>query len=114
MQNFPVLTSAKGRSFSMTIEGQLNSTANTDFRIEFFANKECDPLGNGEGRRFIGAENVTTDGSGDASIHGRFWTFRLHRSWRHKSSFDFITATVTDPDGNTSEFSRCVEVEYRR
>ena len=114
LQNFPVLTSAKGRSFSMTIEGQLNSTANTDFRLEFFANETCDPSGNGEGQRFIGVENVTTDGNGDASVDARFWTARQSRSWRRKSSFDFITATATDPDGNTSEFSRCVEVEYHR
>ncbi|HXG64526.1 MAG TPA: Calx-beta domain-containing protein, partial [Blastocatellia bacterium] len=95
-QNFPALTSATTTS----IEGALNSTAGANFRIEFFANPSCDPSGNGEGQTFLGFTTATTNGSGDGSF-----TF--------SGSFNLgqvITATATDPAGNTSEFSACVTV----
>src|SRR5262249_51997187 len=37
LQNFPVLTSVVAGATNTTITGTLNSTANTPFRIEFFA-----------------------------------------------------------------------------
>jgi len=100
LQNFPVLTSAT--SGSTTIEGALNSTPNTEFRLEFFSNSACDPSGHGEGETFLGSTNMTTDGSGNASFAV---TFPDTVTAGH-----FITATATDPDGNTSEFSQCVQV----
>jgi CSLREA domain-containing protein len=48
LQNFPVLTKATSDG-NVTIEGTFNSTPNTDFLLEFFANTECDPTGFGEG-----------------------------------------------------------------
>lgn len=99
LQNFPELTSATSSGGSTTIQGTLNSTANTTFRVEFFANTECDPSGYGEGERFIGFTNVTTDGNGDASFNVTLPT--------DVPTGQFITSTATDPDGNTSEFSAC-------
>jgi hypothetical protein len=98
LQNFPSLTSAlRG---STTIEGTFNSAANTDFRLEFFSNRACDPSDHGEGETFLGTASVTTDANGDASF-----TVSI------ASTVDpFITATATDPDNNTSEFSQCVAV----
>src|SRR5206468_6645811 len=50
LQNFPVLTSAATDSATtITVTGSLNSTANTNFRIEFFSNAAADPSGYGEG-----------------------------------------------------------------
>ena len=92
LQNYPVVSSAVSGSTS------LNSTANTEFRIEFFANTACDPSGNGEGQTFLGFENVTTDGTGNVSFSTTV------------AVGQFITATTTDPAGNTSEFSECIEV----
>ncbi len=100
LQNFPVLTSAT--SSSTTIEGTLNSTPSTEFRLEFFANSACDPSGHGEGESFLGSTEVTTDGSGDASF-----TVTLPTT---VPAGQFITATATDPGNNTSEFSQCIEV----
>ena len=92
LQNFPVLTSASGN----TIAGTLNSVANTSFRLEFFANGEADPSGHGEGERFLGSTQVTTDGSGNASF-----------SFVSPTPFDgsYVSATAADPANNTSEFS---------
>ena len=51
-QNFPVITSAISAGGSTTIQGSLDSTANTTFRIEFFSNAVCNSSGNGEGKTF--------------------------------------------------------------
>ncbi len=99
LQNFPVIFTAGGSS--LTISGMLNSVPNTEFRVEFFANAECDPSGHGEGETFVGHTMVTTDGFGDVSF-----TVTLPTT---VPAGTFITATATDPGGNTSEFSACVE-----
>jgi hypothetical protein len=99
LQNFPVLTSATPGGGGTTIQGTLNSTANTTFTLEFFANDACDPSGFGEGKTFIGSTTVTTDGSCNAGF-----TAILPVA---VSVGQVITATATDPNGNTSEFSQC-------
>ncbi|MDO8615106.1 MAG: thrombospondin type 3 repeat-containing protein [Dehalococcoidia bacterium] len=100
LQNFPVLTSAT--TGSTTIQGTLNSTASTQFRLEFFSSAACDSSGNGEGASFIGSTTVTTDGSGNANIDVTFPTT--------VPGGHFVTATATDPSNNTSEFSQCTQV----
>lgn len=97
LQNFPVLANAYAAGSLTLITGTLNSTPNTTFRLEFFANTVLDPSGYGEGERFLGFVNVSTDGSGNAS----FTVPLLGPS----TAGQFITATATDADGNTSEFS---------
>jgi CSLREA domain-containing protein len=96
-QNYPVLASASGN----TIQGTLSSKANTSFRLEFFANREPDASGHGEGERFLGSTSVTTDGSGNASF-----------SFTSPTPFagQYVSATATDPANNTSEFSRVLFV----
>ncbi|BAQ65372.1 choice-of-anchor Q domain-containing protein [Geminocystis sp. NIES-3709] len=90
LQNYPLLT------FNSTgqIIGSLNSTPNTTFRVEFFGNTTADTTGYGEGQTFLGFQNVTTDDDGNATF-----TF-------NQGSAINVTATATDPSGNTSEFSR--------
>ena len=102
LQNFPVLTSALSGS-STTIEGTLNSAIGTAYRLEFFSNTVCDPSGHGEGETFLGFTDVSTDGSGNVSFMVTFPTT--------VPVGQFITATATDPDNNTSEFSLCLPVE---
>ena len=99
LQNYPVITSAPISNGIAAISGTLNSTPNTNFRAELFAGDRCDPSGFGEGRSFIGFTNVMTNANGDAS----FGPLSLPVS----SVAVVITATATDPDGNTSEFSQC-------
>jgi hypothetical protein len=96
-QNYPILLSATG---SLVVEGTLNSQANTEYTLDFYGSESCDPSGYGEGQVYLGNDTATTGGSGDAS----FITV-LAVSPPSGSS---ITATATDPDGNTSEFSACI------
>jgi hypothetical protein len=102
-QNFPVLTRAASSSSATTIQGFLDSAPNTTFRIEFFANTECDTSGSGEGETFLGATNVTT-GANCTNV------FSVTLPGVNSSGM-FLTATATDPDGNTSEFSPCLAVD---
>ncbi|MFB2921008.1 S8 family serine peptidase [Aerosakkonema funiforme] len=102
LQNYPVLMTAISSDSSTTIEGTINSTPNTTLRVEFFSNRTITLSGYGEGENFLGFENVTTDSSGNA----RF-TVNLPIA---VTSGQFITATATDPNNNTSEFSQMVRV----
>jgi hypothetical protein len=99
LQNFPVLESVSNSGGMTTINGTLNSVANTTYRIEFFANDSIDPTGYGEGQKFIGFKNVTTDSSCNISFIASFPQIGANQR---------VTATATDPAGNTSEFSGAI------
>jgi uncharacterized repeat protein (TIGR01451 family) len=102
LQNFPVLDSANAAGTSTTIQGKLNSAANTSFRLEFFSNQAPNPSGFGEGQTFIGSINVTTSASGDVTFNPTFPVT--------VPPGQIITSTATDPGNNTSEFSRSIQV----
>ncbi|MCA9425308.1 MAG: right-handed parallel beta-helix repeat-containing protein, partial [Candidatus Omnitrophica bacterium] len=101
LQNFPGLTS-RSDSPTTVLEGTLNSTPSTDFRIEFFSNTTPDLSGFGEGEEYLGSVDVTTDGDGSASI-----SFDTGVAVPEDRS---VTATATRKDEmgtpvETSEFS---------
>ena len=98
-QNFPVIASAITSANGSTIIGTLNSKSNTPFTLEFFASEAADPSGHGEGETFLGSTTVITDSGGNVSF-GFGYTPVVGQS--------VITATATDPAGNTSEFSAAV------
>jgi CSLREA domain-containing protein len=103
LQNFPVVTSAKLVSGATTIKGKLNSVPNQTFTVQFFASPEADDVGGfGEGKIFLGKKVVTTDPEGNATF-----TFKPARK---VGAGKVITATATDPNGNTSEFSAARKV----
>ncbi|HZB46314.1 MAG TPA: FG-GAP-like repeat-containing protein, partial [Pyrinomonadaceae bacterium] len=102
LQNFPVLASAQRFGDGLNVAGALNSAASTAFRLEFFSSAACDGSGNGQGTTFLGAADVTTDGSGNASFDVTLPVA--------VSLGEVVTATATDPAGNTSEFSACQTV----
>jgi hypothetical protein len=72
LQNFPVLTSVTNSGGMTHISGSLNSTANTQFTIEFFANDQIDPSGYGEGQVFVGSTKKTTNPSGNVVFNVSF------------------------------------------
>ncbi|MBP7149587.1 MAG: hypothetical protein KBD01_18825 [Acidobacteria bacterium] len=97
----PALTSAvlgpPGNIGGTDVGGSLSGSApNTSFRIEFFAS----PPGSDEGQFFIGFANVTTNAGGTAS----FASPPVHLAAAVPRSY-VVTATATDPAGNSSGFS---------
>lgn len=103
-QNYPVLASASSNTSSTTIAGSLNSAPSTQFTLDFYASDSCDPSGYGEGERYLGSDTVTTDGNGDVSFNSVVAM--------STDGVAQVTATATDPSGNTSEFSACVQATY--
>lgn len=97
LQNFPVLSSAENSGGETTIDGIFNSKPNQTFTVRFFSN----PSGS-EGKKYIGSKSVTTNLNGNASF-----TFKPENKVPVERT---ITATATDPAGNTSEFSASEEV----
>jgi nitrogen fixation protein len=103
LQNYPILTSAGpalGEGAGTHIVGVLNSAASTTYDLDFFSNPACAsrPQEYLEGQDYLGSTQVTTDGSGNATID-----ITLPATVQNGSR---ITATATDPSGNTSEFSQ--------
>jgi hypothetical protein len=103
LQNYPLLTDAIARQSGTQIQGTLSSAPNTVYRVQLFANHSCDPSGFGEGEAFLDEVVATTDDNCDAS-------FTAVVPAADAPVGQFITATATDPEGNTSEFSACLEV----
>jgi hypothetical protein len=108
-QNYPVISSATAAGNNLTLEGTLSSTPNTTYSIELYASAACGKAGEteggkvvryGEGETLLERYEVTTDGSGVASINK---TATLPAGKRR------VTTTATGP-GATSEFSACKNV----
>jgi hypothetical protein len=113
-QNFPVITSATRSGGKTTVKGTLNSTPNTTFELEFFASTASDPSGNGEGELFLQPPvSVKTDANGNASFTATVSNpapAAAAVGIRAGAGGPFISATATDPTGNTSEFSAAVAI----
>ncbi len=98
LQNFPVLTDVVLSPGTTEIDGTLDTLASLSFRVELFASLSCDASGYGQGQRPLGSVDVGTDGGGHATFAAMLAT---------PARGPWITATATDPSGNTSEFSAC-------
>ncbi|MEX0879780.1 MAG: S-layer homology domain-containing protein [Thermoanaerobaculia bacterium] len=103
LQNFPLIQSVEHlgpQGAGTRILGNFHSTASTTFDLEFFANPACSnfPREFLEGETYLGTSQVTTDGSGNAAIDVTL-PVQTEAGVR-------ISATATDPSGNTSEFSQ--------
>lgn len=77
------------------VRGSLTSAASKTYRLEFFATPGASPAGFGEGQEYLGATDVTTEGSGRTGFDVLL-PVAAQPGW-------IVTATATDPDGNTSE-----------
>jgi FG-GAP-like repeat/FG-GAP repeat len=93
LQNFPIIvTTADGQT-----EGWLGgSESDTTYRIDVFASAAYNADGSGEAQDYLGSLEVTTDATGQVTFAVPFTA---------PSRLPDITATATDPQGNTSEVS---------
>jgi hypothetical protein len=99
-QNFPLIGAVDVGAGTTTVHGVLNSAASTQFTLDFYSNDACvgRPQDFLQGRTYLGSDTVTTDGSGNVSFASVLPVAI--------AAGEKVTATATDPDGNTSEFSQ--------
>jgi hypothetical protein len=93
----PEIIAANTDGSNVFVQGDLNSLPDTEFTLEFFANTGTNSAGFGEGQQYLGTITITTDDNGLVDFDASF-----------AASVDVsegLTATVTDTDGNTSQFS---------
>jgi titin len=105
LMNYPVLYRAVSFPGDGTyVSGTLSSgfIISASFRIEFFSDPSPDASGYGEGRFFLGAITLRVTNSFTASFTAVLPVVVAPGGQ--------VTATATDPDGNTSEFSLNVTV----
>lgn len=98
-QNYPVLTATPG---SFILQGAIDGHPFTSYDIDVYRSESCDPSGYGEGQQYLASVVVSTGGSGEEGF--------LVDLTGLVSDGNVVTATATDPLGNTSEFSACVTV----
>ncbi len=98
-QNYPLISSVTYGASTTTVNGTLSSAPSTIFDVDFYGNPVCArrPQDLTEGRTYLGTKQVTTDGSGEATFSAVLDVALDNGS--------LVTATATDPAGNTSEFS---------
>ncbi|WP_406700438.1 Calx-beta domain-containing protein [Singulisphaera sp. Ch08] len=97
-QQAPALSAASTDTRSVTISGSLNgSRPDAAYVIQFFANTTADPSGFGEGELWLGTLPINTDGSGNAVFNVTLPS--------NVAPGAIISATATDPTGNTSQFA---------
>ena len=97
LQNYPVLTGVTSAGGVSTVKGTFASAPATTYTLDFYYRNATDAAGIGQGRNYAGSTTVTTDASGNATISAATTTAI--------PSGAVVTATATDPSGNTSEFS---------
>jgi hypothetical protein len=101
LQNFPVLAAVRGWGGHTEVIGSLDSLPDTTFTLDFYASAAADASGFGEGQRYLGSATVTTDDSGNAGFDVTLDT--------KTTPNEVISATATNPDGATSEYSFVLE-----
>ncbi len=104
LQNYPILLSAVFSGGDLSITGTLDSTPSTAFDFDFYASTTVDGSGHGEAERYLGsAAGIMTDAGGDLSLGVILNSVTV-------AAGEYITATVTDASGNTSEFALSIVV----
>jgi hypothetical protein len=102
LQNYPIINNVVlvGGNPTYQANGTFNSAPNQDYVLRFYGNSVADPSGFGEGQVFLGSTMVTVPQGCQVSFSAPL-PFRTGNT-------SCVTATSTDSDGNTSEFSQCV------
>jgi hypothetical protein len=101
LQNFPVVVTASGGQLEGWLGGSL---PDTPFLIDFFASATYAPGGEGEAEDFLGSMEVTTNNQGQVAFEVPFTP---------PAGLPVVTATATDPDGNTSEVSALRQATFQ-
>lgn len=106
--NAPAIAYARGGRHDGHLVGVFGSS-NGSYVLQAFSNDDCDASGRGEGQRPLAVAFITIDNQTPGGNGATLFDLPL------ESAFDlqprFITAMVTDAEGNSSEFSDCQAYE---
>lgn len=89
----------------MSVQLSLDAAANTKYTIQIFANPTASASGYGDGQILVDTIHVTTDMNGDYS---NVITESVPQSPNLVGYY--LSATATDPAGDTSEFGKDCQV----
>jgi parallel beta-helix repeat protein len=109
--NFPILTTASNNGIDTRIVGNIDARQGAYYRVEVFASLTADASGYGEGSRYLGFRNVSTDAAGKGA-------FQFDTTSMNLPVGTYISATATRTTSSflasgfwqTSEFSRSTVV----
>jgi CSLREA domain-containing protein/uncharacterized repeat protein (TIGR01451 family) len=98
--NFPVVTAITRAAGTTTVQGTFDAPAAGTYRLQLFTNTLPDALSHGEGQTLLGqiTQAVAVTGSQPFSIVVNSVV----------PATEFLALTLTDPGGNTSEFSQFI------
>ncbi len=98
LQNFPELFAPiQNPDGTLRIDTILRSAPSRTYTIDYYVNGQADPTTYGEGQTWVGSTTVMTNGNAFVSVSAN--------TTQQLPTTAIITATATDQDGNTSEFS---------
>ena len=100
LQNFPLLDSASISQYSIHIKGKFDSEPNKEYKIDLYKNQKRNASHFGEGETYLVTFTALCDTGGRKEID-KVLPISI-------SGDEFLTATATDSEGNTSEFSRAL------
>ena len=99
--NSPTLSSAEAGPFTVIVTGNWQSNTFTPgtYRVEVFVNTTADPSGHGQGKVFLGERPITV------TANSNNFSFTEPNPFGFNLIGQVLSATITDPLNNTSEFS---------
>jgi hypothetical protein len=100
-QNYPVLSNIYSGTMTR-VRGSLDSKTSRNYTLQFFASPSGNALGYGEGQVYLGQTNLTLGALSCSSNFTAYLPTTVPAGW-------VVTATATDPNNNTSEFSAWVQ-----
>ncbi len=92
--NFPVGVTAYFNGSHTIISGILSTASPNLTTVDIYANQKVNPSGFGEGQLYLGNTTPTSSGNFNLTLDGSL-----------PAGFIFVSATATDSNGSTSEFS---------
>ncbi len=98
-QNYPTITLGEVSGADLVVEGTLGTSPNATFTLHFYASSIADGSAHGEAAIYVGSTTVNTGGDGNGSFNVAF-------NGASVAVGQYITATATDSNNNTSEFSQ--------
>jgi hypothetical protein len=107
LQNYPALNTVSANGSGTTFQGVLNSQANLDYHLDFYADAQGQSQEGCEGRTFVGSLLVKTDANGNAPFNAPFSTV-LPPGTPVTATATLITSPADE--GQTSEFAPCLTV----